>query len=313
MNLRDLFYVIALAEHKNFTRAAKVANVSQPALSNQIKKLEAELGVEIFNRGKNEVGLTEFGEEFLAIAKQVNGLIKDANDLAQKYSKTEIATFRLGMTPTLAAYLSKYFRDLFKTLYPSLKLIIVEEYPVSLSKMIEDKTVDAALIAYKSYESLTDGFRNIARFRSLWFEPVYLAVSKGHSLTERPSLWAKEIPADLLIRFPVSFGYALENELPEPSKDASDLMGIDVKTARFETVCRYVAQSDACTMVNAIAAMQFKKDGFGLDFIPFKDEGNKRELGALTREEYPRMEIIEAMFDYIQKAPPAGTLAVKPT
>ncbi len=309
MNLRDLQYVLAVAEHQNFTRASQAAAVSQPALSNQIKKLEAELGVPIFERGKDGVSLTEFGRELAAHAAQVVETVDAISDLARRYQTTELPPIRLGMTPTLAAYLSFYFRDLFEQAVPDRKIVIVEEYPVALAKMVEDRSVDVGFIARKSFDQIYHGSKRPMDFTSLWLEPLYLGVRSGHPLSRKNSIWAHDVPADQLIRFPISFGYDLESDLPEASDTIAEKTGIDVTTARFETVCRYVAQSDACTMVNAIAAEQFKRDGFGLSFVPFDDKGNMRELGALTRPQYPNPEIIDAMSRQIYLSPPQGTVA----
>lgn len=309
MNFRDLQYVIAVAEHQNFTRAAQAVAVSQPALSNQIRKLEAELGVAIFERGKDGVHLTGFGQELIAHAQQVVEIVDGIGDLARRHQTTELPPIRLGMTPTLAAYLSRYFRALFAQLVPDRKIIIVEEYPGALARMVEDRSVDMAFIARKSFDHIYRGSTRPLDFTSLWLEPLYLGMRKGHPLSRRSSIWAHEVPADQLIRFPISFGYDLEQDLPKPSETVAEETGIDVTTARFETVCRYVAQSEACTMVNAIAAEQFKRDGFGLTFLPFDDKGNMRELGALTRPQYPDPEIIEAMGKHIHLDPPQGTVA----
>ena len=309
MNLRDLQYVLAVAEHKNFTRASQAAAVSQPALSNQIKKLEAELGVAIFERGKDGVLLTAFGQELVTRAAKIMEIVDGIDDLSRRYNSTDLPPVRLGMTPTLAAYLSLYFRDLFAAAIPDRKVIIVEEYPVALAKMVEDRTVDMAFIALNSFDQIYRGSKRPMDFTSLWLEPLYLGVRSGHKLSRRSSIWAHEVPADQLIRFPISFGYDLERDLPEPSDTVAEETGIDVTTARFETVCRYVAQSDACTMINAIAAEQFKRDGFGLSFLSFDDKGNMRELGALTRPNYPNPEVIEAVVKHVHAQPPQGTIA----
>ncbi len=313
MNLRDLQYVLAVAEHRNFTRASQAVAVSQPALSNQIKKLEAELGVAIFERSKDGVHLTAFGREVVGHAAKMVEIADAISDLARRHQTTELPPIRLGMTPTLAAYLSFYFRDLFSQVVPDRKIVIVEEYPVALAKMVEDRSVDMAFIARKSFEHIYSGSKRQVEFTSLWFEPLYLAVRTGHPLGRRSSIRAREVPASQLLRFPISFGYDLERDLPEPSESITEETGIDVSTARFETVCRYVAQSDACTMVNAIAAEQFRRDGFGLQFIPFADDGNLRELGALTRPQYPNPEIVEAMRTRVSRTPPHGTMARRKT
>ncbi|EEE39135.1 transcriptional regulator, LysR family protein [Rhodobacteraceae bacterium KLH11] len=313
MNLRDLQYVIAVAEHQNFTRAAQAVAVSQPALSNQIKKLEAELGVPIFERGRDGVLLTAFGQELIGHATQITEIVDSIGDLARRHKTTELPAIRLGMTPTLAAYLSHYFRELFAKAASDRKIIIVEEYPVALARMVEERSIDMAFVARKSFDQIYGGSTRPLDFTSLWLEPLYLAVRSGHPLSRKSSIWAHEVPADKLIRFPISFGYDLERDLPPASDKVAEETGIDVTTARFETVCRYVAQSDAYTMVNAIAAEQFKRDGFGLSFLPFDDKGNMRELGALTRPQYPNPEIVEAMGEFVCQHPPQGTVASRNT
>ena len=309
MNLRDLHYVVAVAEHRNFTRAAEAAAVSQPALSNQIKKLEAEFGSPIFQREHGGVHLTAFGRDLVSNAKQVIELVDKISDIARQYRTSEKQPLRLGMTPTLAAYLSLYLRELFVPITGDRKIVIVEDYPVALSKMVTDRSVDMAFIARKSFDKIYEDAKRPHVFTSLWLEPLFLAVRTNHPLTQNSSIWAHQVPEDQLIRFSISFGYGLEEDLPTPSDAAVESTGIDVKSARFETVCRYVAQSDACTIVNAIAAEQFKRDGFGLSFIPFNDEGNMRELGVSTRPGFPHPEIITALQEGVRRNAPAGTIA----
>lgn len=309
MNLRDLQYVVALAEHQNFTRAAQEVAVSQPALSNQIKKLEAELGVPIFDRGRSGVQLTAFGQDLIGSARQISGLVKNISDLAQKYKSSTGTPLRLGMTPTLAAYLSRYFKDLFAQIAGDRKIVVFEEYPVALAKMVEDHTIDMAFIARRSFERISADAESPLDFLSLWFEALYLGVRQDHPMAGEKGIWAHEVPADQLIRFDIPFGYRLEQDLPVPDDRIADTTGIDVKSARFETVCRHVAQSDACTLINAIAAEQFKRDGFGLAFIPFNDEGNMRELGVISRPRFPYPELLNELHDGICQDAPHGTVA----
>ena len=309
MNLRDLQYVIALAEHQNFTRAAREVAVSQPALSNQIKKLEAELGVAIFDRRQGGVQLTAFGQDLVGNARQITELVENITDLADKYNSATSTPLRLGMTPTLAAYLSRYFKDLFGQIAVDRKIVVFEEYPVALAKMVEDRAIDMAFIARKSFDRIYAESEGSLEFLSLWFETLYLGVRQDHPIALENGIWAQHVPADHLIRFDIPFGYELEKDLPVPDDSVADTTGIDVKSARFETVCRHVAQSDACTLINAIAAEQFKRDGFGLAFVPFNDEGNMRELGVITRPQFPHPELLCALHDGICQNAPQGTVA----
>lgn len=308
MNLRDLQYVAAVAHHRNFTRAARAVHVSQPALSNQIKKMELELGVQIFERTRNDVLLTEFGEQVAEVAAEINGLVDRISETAQHFRKLEATPFRLGMTPTLAAYLSGYFLDMIAELFPDLRLVIVEEKPTELSRMVEQMQLDAALISRNSHVMLYgEGSDDALTFTPLWFEPLYLGMREGHVLSGRKGIRATDVPAKFLIRFDIPFGYDLEKDLPASSSDAAERLGIDVRSARFETLCRHLVHCDACTIVNAIAAEQFKRDNLGLAFVPFDGEGSVRELGAITRRQYSRYGVVASISSYICETPPKGT------
>ncbi|MBV8156335.1 MAG: LysR family transcriptional regulator, partial [Dyella sp.] len=101
MNLRDLHYLVALAEHRHFGRAAEASFVSQPTLSTQIKKLEDELGVALVERTPRKVLLTETGREIARRARGVLSEIDEIKAIAQRTRDPESGTLRLGIFPTL--------------------------------------------------------------------------------------------------------------------------------------------------------------------------------------------------------------------
>ena len=307
MNLRDLQYVRAVAEHGSFTRAAQVASVSQPALSNQIKKLEAELGQDIFVRAKFDVHLTPFGEALIVHATDIQRSVDQMESLAKQFSQKKAGTIRIGTTPTLASYLAGYLRGLFAETHPNVRLIMSEAYPEALANMVSDGSIDIAFIARKTFETIQSSRSQPMNFAPLWDEALYLAVRDAHPLTDGAGILAHDVPADLLIRFSISFGYELEARLPSPTGEAADIAGIDMQTARFETVCRQIAFCDACTIVNAVAAEKLKRDGLGLSFVPFLDHDSHRVLGAMTRVDAANAAVVEKMRDYSLTASPEGT------
>ena len=310
MNLRDLEYVVAVADHQNFTKAAHALNVSQPALSSQIRKLERELGSEIFERRQGSVRMTEFGEKITTLAREINVLAARIGETASQFRKIDATPFRLGTTPTLAAYMSRYTLEMFAELFPGLRLVIVEEKPVELARLVETQQLDCAFIARKSHQLIFGTSPDRALdFTPIWLEPLFLGVRSGHWLSETPEIAPMDVPRELLLRFDVPFGYELEKNLPASDPQAAERVGIDVRSARFETVCRHVSQSDACTIINAIAAVQFKRDKLGLTFVPFAGGGNLRELGIISRPNYARALVIERVQAYIQDNPPPGTVA----
>ncbi|MDJ0612937.1 MAG: LysR family transcriptional regulator [Rhizobiaceae bacterium] len=309
MNLRDLQYVEAIALHRNFSRAAHACNVSQPALSSQIKKLEQELGVALFERRTSDIQLTEFGTRAVESAKQILKQTDVIREMAMEYRDVEALPFKIGMTPTLAPYLTKYFRDMLLEIFPKMRVVLVEDKPFELAQKVERQEIDIALIARNSHELIYGGLKQKALdFTSIWLEPIYLGVRKGHVLAERSSIKAREIPAELLIRFNVPFGYDLEKDLPDVSGRIEEHTGFDVSSARFETVCRHISHSNHCTIINAIAADQFTQDNWGLEFIEFEDEGNMRDLGIISRPGYTRLSVLEGMGEYVNRTPPGGVI-----
>ncbi len=311
MNLRDLIYVLAVARHQNFSRAAEECNVSQPALSSQIKKLENELGADLFERRVNDVRLTEFGTRIMDSAQSIIDQTEIIKDIAQEYRDIEALPFKIGMTPTLAPYITSYFREMFTDLYPNMRIILIEDKPVELSQMVEAKKIDIALIARKSHTLIYgEGKRMPMDFTSIWYEPLLLGLREGHPLANRSSIKAKDVPAELLIRFSIPFGYDLEKDLPDANPEMLERTGYDASATRFETVCRHVSQSDDCTIINAIAAEKFKEHNWGLTYLEFEDEGNLRDLGMISLPGYPRNQIFKAMVEYINNAPPKGALSI---
>ncbi|MEM8554708.1 MAG: LysR family transcriptional regulator [Pseudomonadota bacterium] len=303
MNLRDLEYVVSVAKHLNFSAAADACHVSQPALSNQIKKLERELGTELFLRLAGEVRLTPAGERIVKIAHTVLQNTQRIKDTATELSDPEAIPFKIGMTPTLAPYLIKYFSELFDTLFPRMRVTMVEDLPQNMLPMVESHALDVALVAKLNHNPSLE-------FTSIWTEPLFLALRSGHPLSGVATVTPEEVPVHDFIRLPYSFGYELESRLPEPKPESRSAKRFDLTALRFETVCRHICHSDDCTIVSALAAEQFKLDQWPLTFIPFAEPGHLRNLGMASRVGCPRKPILLKIGNYIQTTPPKG---VRPT
>src|SRR5690606_29643257 len=120
MNLRDLQYLVAVARHRHFGKAADACFVSQPTLSTQIKKLEDELGVTLIERNNKQVMLTEIGEAIVAKAEEMLQTGNDIRTLAEHYRDPEAGSLSLGVIPTLAPYLLPHIMPAIKKRFPKL-------------------------------------------------------------------------------------------------------------------------------------------------------------------------------------------------
>lgn len=147
MNLRDLQYLVALAEHRHFGRAAEASFVSQPTLSTQIRKLEQELGVELLERSPRQVLLTDAGALIVERARAVLAEVDDIRRIADRARDPEAGSLRLGLFPTLAPYLLPHVVPAVHRRFPRLELLLVEEKTDVLLGQLRDGQLDAAVLA----------------------------------------------------------------------------------------------------------------------------------------------------------------------
>ncbi len=175
MNLRDLEYLVALAEHRHFGRAANACFVSQPTLSTQLKKLETHLGVDLIERGPRSVLLTPAGEKVVARARVILAEADGIRGIARQARDPRAGTLRLGAFPTLAPYLFPHVVPVLHAAFPDLELLLVEEKTSVLAAQLADGRIDAAVLAMPVD---LDGVEVEPLFR----EDFLLAVPAGHEL-----------------------------------------------------------------------------------------------------------------------------------
>lgn len=147
MNLRDLQYLVALADHRHFGRAAEASFVSQPTLSTQIQKLERELGVALVERGPRQVVLTGAGESVVEHARVVLEEADIIRAIAQRATDPEAGSLRLGLFPTLAPYLLPHVVPALRERFPNLELLLVEEKTDVVLERLADGHLDVGLLA----------------------------------------------------------------------------------------------------------------------------------------------------------------------
>lgn len=177
MKLRDLEYLVALAEEGNFSRAAVRAGVSQPTLSTQIKKLETELGVPLVERTPAGLLFTEAGRQVLARARHVMSDLAEIRMLAQQAADPASATLTLGMFPTLGPYLLPRLMPHLAERLPELKVRLVEDKSEALLAQLLAGEIDAVTLAEPP---AADGLAAEHLFR----EEFLLAAPRGHALVE---------------------------------------------------------------------------------------------------------------------------------
>jgi LysR family hydrogen peroxide-inducible transcriptional activator len=244
MNLRDLKYLVALADHKHFGRAAAACFVSQPTLSTQIKKLEDELGVPLVERAPRKVMLTPAGREAASRARGIVAEVEQMKEAARRSQDPEAGTVRLGIFPTLAPYLLPHMVPGIRQRFPQLELLLVEEKSDQLLRQLREGRLDAAVLALPLHdEQLHSEF--------LFEEPFVLAVPEGHPLAQHSPLNLHDLADQRLLL--LDDGHCLR----EHALDVCHLSGASEKSefqaTSLETLRQMVAANVGVTLLPILA------------------------------------------------------------
>ena len=175
MELRQLEYVVAVAEAGHFTRAAATLHVAQPSLSQQIRALERELGTPLFERTSRRVRLTAAGESFLPYARQALAAVDDARRELREQQTAPSGRVTLGTTPTVATHLLPAWLAAFAASAPAVDVRLSEGGALALEDELDGGAIDLAVITLPAHHPTL-------RTAVLLEEDLLLGVARGHRL-----------------------------------------------------------------------------------------------------------------------------------
>ncbi|WP_394210105.1 LysR family transcriptional regulator [Enterovibrio calviensis] len=181
MNLRQLRYFVSVAEQKNFTRAARKLNIAQPALSIAIKKLETNIGLNLFDRNERQVHLTQEGQTLLPHAYRILRMVEDANTEMAELRGLQKGEVRVGVPGMLGSYFFPSILMGFKSKYPDLKLSVVEAGTQSIRQMLLDGELDIGVIHSQDVPAALDTTHLIS-------SQMVAVTSVDHPLAEQTSM-----------------------------------------------------------------------------------------------------------------------------
>jgi len=293
MNLRDLTYLVAVADTHHFGQAAERCFVSQPTLSGQIKKLEEELGVTLFERTKRSVETTPLGEAIVAQAKQVLEQVDVLRYLAQSHQDPLVGPLRMGAIPTLSPYLMPLILKPLKKKYPQIQLVLSEELTDTLLTRLGKHEIDAALLATPvdnpEFESMP-----------LFDEPFWFAHPRNHPLSAKKKIIQADLDgADLLL---LAEGHCLAEQAMEVCHmqergTQSDLA--DLRAASLETLLQMVAAGFGSTLVPALALKTASAKDRSLITRQLQLPDTYRRVSLVYRRSFPRRQALEAFAEIV--------------
>ena len=274
MNLRDLRYLVALAEYKHFGRAAEASFVSQPTLSTQLKKFEDELGMALVERNPRNVLLTEVGE---AVVKRAKVILREADEIkaiARRAKDPEAGTVRIGIFPTLAPYLLPHVVPGIVKRFPKLELILVEEKTEVILKKLHDGELDAGVLALPIQDdSLHTEF--------LFEETFVLALPKQHRLAKSKRVKLADLALESLLL--LDDGHCLRDQALEVCAiiGANEKPGF--RATSLETLRHMVSANVGVTLMPALSVHAPSPNSPGVSLVPFSEPAPHRRIAMIWR------------------------------
>ena len=295
MNLRDLEYVVALAEHRNFGRAADACFVSQPTLSTQVHKLEAELGVTLFERGTRETFPTDVGRDVIARARAVLVEVASIREIARSSQNPDAATIRLGIFPTLAPYLLPHVIPSLHHDLPELELLIVEEKTEELLRRLRDGRIDVAIVATPIVD---DGLHG----ESLFSEDFVLATPVDHPLARAgvPVSVAALAGEHVLL---LEDGHCLRDQALSVCHIVGAVEREGFRATSLETLRQMVAAGVAVTLLPMLAVSPPVSNPDGVALLPFIAPAPNRQIAMFWRDTSPFHPFLLRLADEFRHVP----------
>ncbi|MFP7723489.1 DNA-binding transcriptional regulator OxyR [Lysobacter sp. A3-1-A15] len=274
MNLRDLKYLVALADHKHFGRAAGACFVSQPTLSTQIRKLEDELGVSLVERAPRRVMLTPVGRDIAERARKVISDVEQMSEIARRSQDPEAGTVRLGLFPTLGPYLLPHVVPGLRKRFPRLELLLVEEKTDQVLARLRDGRLDAGILALPIHDDQL-------HVEPLFDEPFLLAVPQEHALAKQPSLDIGQLDDQHLLL--LEEGHCLRDQALDVCRlsGASERDGF--RATSLETLRQMVAAGVGITLLPMLAVQPPVPPSPDVRLLRFKGEAPHRQIAMVWR------------------------------
>lgn len=295
MNLRDLEYLVALEELRHFGRAAAACQVSQPTLSTQLKKLEAELGAELVERGPRSVLLTPTGSLIAERARSILSQARDIRTIAERSRHPREGTLRLGVFPTLAPYLLPHVIPHLRARLPDLHLQLVEERSHELLDRLHRGRLDAAILALPVQD---DGLV----VEPLFQEDFLLAAPAGHLLaaTDTPLALGDLAGEQLLL---LEDGHCLRDQALAVCQLAGTGERSGFQATSLETLRHMVAAGDGVTLLPELSVSPPVARVDTIVLRRFTSPEPHRAVGLIGRSRGPLAPLLTEVADIIRTSP----------
>ena len=287
MTITQLLYVLAVAEHKNFTKAAQNCHVTQPTLSMQVQKLEEELNVQIFDRTKKPIELTSVGQKIVSQAKNIVAEAERINDIVDQEKGFIGGEFKLGIIPTIMPTLLPMFLKTYVKKYPKVKLKIEELTTDEIINRLQDGNLDGAIAATPlQIDSIKE--------RVLYYEPFAGYISPNHRLKFKMQIETSDLDVnDMLV---LEDGHCFRQGVLNlcKTKKEQELDNFQLESGSIEMLVKLVNEGMGMTLLPYLNTLDLK-DSEKENLRFFVNPSPAREVSLLYNKNELKIQIIDSI------------------
>ncbi|MEN9446914.1 MAG: hypothetical protein RJA25_203 [Bacteroidota bacterium] len=286
ISLTQLEYVLAIDSYRHFAKAAEACLVTQPTLSMQLKKLEEELKLEIFDRSKQPIIPTDAGREIIEQARIALREAKKIEQLAKYYDDSLDGDLTIGIIPTLAPYLLPYFLGDFIKNYKKIKLVIHELTTEEIIFKLNKDELDVAILATPLHES------NIME-EPLFYEEIKIYAHYNHPLTKKKNLEHKDILRDDI--WMLSKGNCFRNQVINICTNSSYKNNhLQYESSSIETLKKMVEIEGGFTLLPELAVLELPAKKIN-QIAEFKKPKPLREISIVYARSVAKKKLIDVL------------------
>ena len=288
MTLTDLRYLVALARERHFGRAAEKCHVSQPTLSVAVKKVEEELGVQLFERSASEVKIAETGRRIVVQAEKVLMEATQIHEIAAAGKDPLAGPLRVGVIYTIGPYLLPRLIPRVHELAPRMPLIIHENYTARLVEVLKRGELDVIIISLPLEEA------GIVA-QPVYDEPFRVLMPAAHAWTQGTQVDAQQLAEDQLLL--LGAGNCFRDQVLEVCPACRNLGGLQrtLEGSSLETIRHMVATGLGVTVLPSSAADELAVQNPLVAVRPFSDPQPSRRVALAWRVTYPRSGAIDVL------------------
>jgi len=286
LKLKDLRYLVAVADQRHFGRAAAQCFVSQPTLSAQLKKLEDSLGVQLIERAPNNVTLTETGEQIVARARRILEATDEVVTLARSQRDPLAGRLRVALLPTIGPYLLPRVAPAIRKALPRLELRLYEYQTAPMLGKLHAGQLDVGILALPVELAGLES-------RELYREAFTVALPERHPLAAHESVRVADLKGEKLLL--LEEGHCLRDQALEVCSRVGVTDQQDFRATSLETLRQMVATGAGITLLPELAGRGAYRNARGVVLRPFAKPAPTRQIGALWRKSSARRAAIDAL------------------